>query len=205
MNQDIYLKGENKIVTRMAMRPDWKLLREIQVVRDLYSTDNAKLESERLPWTVRDALGSSLCLEKLPRESASAKKTFLNKIGQQCKETEGVFVLWNKWVQDHFPVTLAARHDALLKVLRQSLEFEEMVAQKESVDMQEATQQSQDQQPEERSTAQSIPSEKREETEPEQAKTEEYEPDLPLREIEKRIELPEPKNFEELWTYLNTF
>lgn len=180
------------------MRPDWKTLREIQVVKDLYSTDDSQLEAGRLPWTIRDALGSNLCLEKLPRESASAKKTFLNKIGTECKETNGAFALWSRWVKECFPVTLAERHDALLKVLKASLEFEEMVAQKESIDMQEATQQSQDQQPEERVTESHT--EKKEEIEAEQAKTEEYEPELPSR----KVETPTDPKFEALWTYLTT-
>jgi hypothetical protein len=120
------------------MHAKWENLRELPTVRALYSADEP--ETGRLPFAVRDALGDSLHLEKLPKESASARSAFLKAISASLKQDEAAKKQWTDWVTSQSSVP-AERSKAIMQVLTTSMEEEAAAAQRDALEQHETTQQ----------------------------------------------------------------
>lgn len=119
------------------MHAKWENLRALDSVRKLYSEE---LETERLPFAVRDALGDQLHLEKLPKGGASARKSFLSSLSAQLKQDEAAKKLWTDWIKGQSSVP-AERSEAIMRILTVSLEEEAALAQSHALEQQETTQQ----------------------------------------------------------------
>lgn len=121
----------------LHMHAKWESLRVLASVHKLYSEE---LETERLPFAVRDALGDQLHLEKLPKDSASARKSFLSSLSAQLKQDEAAKKLWTDWIKGQSSVP-AERSEAIMRILTVSLEEEAALAQQHALEQQENTQQ----------------------------------------------------------------
>jgi hypothetical protein len=121
------------------MHAKWADLSSLPAVQALYAPDEQ--DPDRLPLTVRDALGDSLHLSLLPGDAPSARKAFLVSIAAKLKSNATAKKQWNDWVKNNFKVA-AERNESILKVIHIAFELEERFAISESLDRMETTHQS---------------------------------------------------------------
>lgn len=110
----------------------------MEAVRSLYAVDES--EPDRLPLSIRAALGDEIHSSGLPGESPVARKAFLSSIAAKLKSDPSAKKQWSDWVKNNFKVP-AERNDAILNVFKLTLELEDKFALSEALGM-EVTQQS---------------------------------------------------------------